>query len=223
MSGAFKTQELRWFFDGHCPQAVKQWYYDLARLPGDFEAPERLDVYLLLDGRDDVGLKLRKNKLQLKTRDYQEAFTSGQISGLREVWRRHSWKLAGETPDALSRLFLAGPSKGRRVGLAKRRLQATFTLASEKDLQPEPRPRRAPGFITIEVAEIGPVEISRAEQGCWSLCFETVPQEASASAFDSMINRLLAHYPGPVLSEDNSYGYPRYLRKIGPPPITAAE
>ena len=210
MSRAFTTQELRWFFKSGCPPAVKDWYYDLAQLPGDFEAPERLDVYLLLDGRDDVGLKLRKNKLQLKTRDHQETFTSGQISGLRERWRRHSWKLAGETPEALSRLFLASPSQGRRHALVKRRLQATFTLDLKKDLQPEPRARRAPGFITIELAEIG-----QAEGGCWSLCFETVPQEASAHAFDTTITRLLARYPGPPLAAQNSYGYPAFLEKIG--------
>ena len=69
------TGELRWFAPGPIPPEVLTWF-------GGTAVEERCDTYRL-DGRDDMGLKLRSGKLlELKVRQSVDTVTLALSEGL---------------------------------------------------------------------------------------------------------------------------------------------
>ena len=73
------SQEVRWFFDGTATQheSLKRWFETIVPIPqrpgvGPLVWQGRLDdqpdVYLLVPGSDDMGIKWREGKLQMKGR-----------------------------------------------------------------------------------------------------------------------------------------------------------
>ncbi len=80
------TGELRWFAPGAIPPEVLTWFAGSV-------AEERRDTYRL-DGRDDMGLKMRSGELlELKVRQSVDAVTlalSDELTGRLEGWRRWS-------------------------------------------------------------------------------------------------------------------------------------
>lgn len=86
------TAELRWFYSGSVPMAVKNWFIatrDHTVMPGEV----REDRYLQLSGCDSLNLKLRHGNLELKLRLRQ--FSNLQVGdrwvGQVEVWQK--WNL----------------------------------------------------------------------------------------------------------------------------------
>ena len=80
------STEIRWFFSGKVPGFVQSWFLGTSRF-GDalteYNGDERIDLYLLADGRIDISPKLREGKLEIKVRNQAEEFTdsSGFYSG----------------------------------------------------------------------------------------------------------------------------------------------
>ncbi len=62
------SAELRWFWQGACPEPIARWFFDGAKCPSDPE--ERIDRYLPQPGRQDIGIKTRgtKNDAEVKAR-----------------------------------------------------------------------------------------------------------------------------------------------------------
>jgi len=106
----FTTVEMRWFLPGPLPLAVLDWFGSLG--PGLAAPPPRTDRYLLLPGRDDLGIKLREGQLEIKgrTAELGRHRVGARAVGEAEAWCK--WSLAPEeVPEAL-RILDADPDLG---------------------------------------------------------------------------------------------------------------
>ena len=82
---SFRTREVRWFVDHPVPQ-VQRWFEELP--PTSYTRESREDIYLVLPGRSDLGLKFRENRLELKFRlgEPQLGAIAPGINGAFESW-----------------------------------------------------------------------------------------------------------------------------------------
>ncbi|MEM7172752.1 MAG: hypothetical protein AAF530_21495 [Pseudomonadota bacterium] len=139
MSEPFATEELRWMFEGACPKDVWNWYRRLAWAsvtdgkgkPSAPQREQRSDLYFILDGREDLGLKLRGDKLQLKTRlDQHSLAVEGTIkaTGRLESWHRFTWSSDGVQAAGFQAALADNQRDGRRVDVAKIRWQSSLPI-----------------------------------------------------------------------------------------------
>jgi hypothetical protein len=76
-------REVRWFLTGPVSSQARTWFDGL---PGENvkQSYPRQDIYLVIPNRDDLGLKVREGRLEIKTREGQgrdcELF-DGKIGG----------------------------------------------------------------------------------------------------------------------------------------------
>lgn len=134
MNIPFASHEVRWFFDGAVSDhpELKGWFETFAPFgrKGDFGPPVWMgrmggepDVYLLVPGADDMGIKWREGNFQIKGRVASLGVHSycGRFRGQVERWVR--WSYAG-MPEAYRRLFLEGEGRGLvTVSVGKTRAQ----------------------------------------------------------------------------------------------------
>lgn len=93
MTTVLDTTELRWFVNGRMPSTVMSWFIDSCTL-GSYE--ERCDIYRM-DGRHDVGVKLRSRKtpeLKIRRSVGERVELPGGLEGPLEIWRK--WSPTGE-------------------------------------------------------------------------------------------------------------------------------
>lgn len=119
------TDEVRWFFTGHIPMAVLDWFRDgLPIAP----SPTRTDIYLPLPASLELGIKLREGRLEIKTQSgpsRQVAYPNG-VSG-----RAARWKKEAVRSDLVSDIEarLAHPSA---LSVVKQRYLRKFALHEGK-------------------------------------------------------------------------------------------
>ena len=118
----FASHEVRWFFDGggrsaSCAAKLVRIEQPV-RKKGDFGPPVWMgrldgqpDVYLLLPGADDMGIKWREGNFQIKGRAASLGVHEfcGRHQGSVERWIRWSYT---KLPDSYHRLFTDGDNKG---------------------------------------------------------------------------------------------------------------
>ena len=84
--------EVRWFFEGRLPAQVSARFGSEAL--GEFlpATEQRTDLYLAT--REELGVKLRDGKLEIKWRpDPNQPLTvSSLLQGQAEYWDKRSWK-----------------------------------------------------------------------------------------------------------------------------------
>jgi hypothetical protein len=85
------TDEIRWFFPGLIPGAVVDWFRDGAPIA---PAPKRTDIYLPLPSNLALGIKLREERLEIKTRaSLPRAVSYSQgIAGHAARWKKESYR-----------------------------------------------------------------------------------------------------------------------------------
>ena len=87
----FPTLEVRWFYQGRIPEDIRKWF---ARSdPAPTCEPARTDYYLCLPKSNDLGIKLREGRIEIKQRVHQYGSVQfhRQATGLIEHW--HKWSL----------------------------------------------------------------------------------------------------------------------------------
>jgi len=93
-----RTVEVRWFRAGPCPGTASDWFHSG---PSVSEPERRIDEYLRLPDRDDVGVKRRAGiQLDLKLRTGvrpQVALPDG-FDGPVEAWTKWSFPLGPDLP-----------------------------------------------------------------------------------------------------------------------------
>ena len=203
------TAEIRWFFNGAVPKGIEEWYGK--GLPGTLaeQSKPREDIYFLWPERDEVGLKLREGRLELKIRSHSEGFSSGdeRISGLQEVWEKERWDYSEDDDNQVVRSFLAEDLRGLRIKVTKTRQQRKYEFNENGTLTPVPMRKRGDRVAIIELTELT-VDGKHA----WSLAFDIIgPADEIDSLRAQALETLLADYPGPALTSDNSFGYPGWL------------
>ncbi|MHB2020364.1 MAG: hypothetical protein ACYCW6_25795 [Candidatus Xenobia bacterium] len=178
-----RTWEMRWFFPGEAPAAVRAW---LGQSP---VREARVDVYLVAEGNDGVGLKLRGQALELKLRTDAIRGEGPHWSGLAECWLKWRWPYAGVDP---AEAFGRGGSV--LVTIEKERAQ-----------------RYNEGPFAIELTEL-----RSSGQPWWTVGFDVFdrPGEDGRALLLSHVSRHVAQYPGPPLQLALSRGYPAWLASL---------
>jgi hypothetical protein len=210
------TYEIRWFFDGSVPAAVRTWWTDL---PSDVvDAAERTNVYFVVASRSDFGMKPRGGRLELKGCERSEPplMLPGGCEGRLEWWLKQKWKLSA--PVCAHNDFTV---RGERLRVTKSRSRHMY----DSDTQ------GCPDFLVVQppangrlslVAELTTITSAStpdsrgyapARPG-WTLAVETQGDRYSGDQLRSALvlgaEWLLGADPGPPLSADNSYGYPAF-------------
>lgn len=114
---SFRTREVRWFINHPCAE-ISNWFDKLPLVEHTRESRE--DIYLVLPGRKDLGIKFRESRLELKYRlgDPQSGSIGSGITGSFESWE----KLGFQSNPEISSAPLPEGSKACRVPVRKQRL-----------------------------------------------------------------------------------------------------
>jgi hypothetical protein len=223
---AWFTLEVRWFCPGLLAQTgagVEEWFRAEPRLGSGSKplpvewapaAPAwRQDRYLLLPDGDDMGIKWREGRLEIKGREavLGQLVFARDIEGRAERWIK--WSYAG---SAIERRFLGlfqGDAAAGVAVVAKRRLQRCLRIDRTSGPVEVSRDQPRPRGIDIELAQIRIAGPQRASY--WSLAFEAFPgDQQMAEPFEQTVAEFLKDCPALPLSADRSMSYPRWLLEV---------
>ena len=223
---ALSTLEARWFLPGPLEETgpgVEAWFRTRpidagggpAQVAWDPAPPAwRQDRYLVLPGEDDMGIKWREGRLEIKGREAALGYVAfaPAIAGLCERWIK--WSYAGEAIERRCRALFHGGATPGIVVVEKRRLQRLLALdAAGAATEIRGREPRARG-VNVELAQVrlaGP-------RAYWSLAFEAFPGDAGMAApFSRIVARFLEGCPARPLVAEQSMAYPRWLLELDPP------
>lgn len=215
------SQEVRWFFEGDVNrhQSLKHWFETAKPIPqsldvGPPEWKERLnnepDVYLLIPGSDDMGIKWREGKLQIKGRvsALGTQVFSDRHQGNVEHWVKWSY---GNLPNSYQRgslkeqtdLITVSVQKVR--ALRKIRLDPLTWNAQEVDV-------RTPIDQGLEL-ELTDLAVT-GKRYC-SLAFEgSLGGSASSILFHKTVETFLADLKNWNLTAAHSWSYPAWLENV---------
>lgn len=217
---AYSTLEVRWFFGGPLEETrpgIEAWFRR-SRLGGGTPAPLvwtpqppawRQDRYLVVPDCDDMGIKWREGRLEIKGRESalgHRTLAPG-IEGVCERWIK--WSYASDrVTQRFSRLFQGSDV----VPTEKRRLQRLFRLRDgDQAIEVGPDQARERG-LNVELTRI---RLPGRDETHWSLAFEAFPGDLHlATSFTPAVARFLEGYPALPLSSDHSMSYPRWLRDL---------
>jgi hypothetical protein len=223
----WSTLEVRWFLPGALEESgsgMEAWFrtrprYGRGGPPSLAWVPAppawRQDRYLMISGHDDMGIKWREGRLEIKGREAPlgyRAFAPG-IEGLCERWIK--WSYAGDAiAQSFLELFLGGVANDV-ILVEKRRLQRMLAIdAAGRATEIGPNEPRARG-VNIELAQI---QLAGSPGGThWSLAFEAFPGDPSmVERFPPVVTRLLEGCPARPLAAERSIAYPRWLLEVAP-------
>lgn len=199
--------EIRWFFEGSMPSEVVSWFHEEAL--GDFRpsTKQRTDVYLIT-ADENVGIKLRKGKLEIKWRQKHEPFGAAEerVKGQVEYWHKWVWRdpegeSTKEILDALEQ-----DSDIPWIEIAKERQQRKYELAKDEFVAVPLEDRPARG-CAVEITKL-----SLQGKTWWTLALDIFGEDKEVvQTLRQRIETLVADYPGPELHVENSSGYPAWL------------
>jgi hypothetical protein len=85
------SAELRWFWRGHCPQPVYDWFFKSGLSPGG--GPSRVDKYAAQRRQAEISLKRRGNKPELEIKGLVTTRRASELEPLAphiEIWCKWS-------------------------------------------------------------------------------------------------------------------------------------
>jgi hypothetical protein len=212
----FATIETRWFFDGdsgHHP-ALRRWFETCAPFPrrADVRAPRWTgraggapDIYLLMPGCADMGIKWREGMLQIKGRveDLGTRHMGTRHRGRVQRWVKWTYE---EVPAAYRSLFSSGATHGlATAAVHKTRALRMISLDAGEPVEVMPGGvlRRGVGY------EMTDLELDGGR--CCSIAFEAFPDDAvTAAGFDTVVTGFLDELPV-ALDAGASMSYPDWL------------
>lgn len=241
------TREVRWFFDGRLAAdgaSSLAWFAGGAGdqdgeavpvaqpgecHPGEWRSEDwRTDRYLLLPDSDDVGVKLRQGRLEIKGRHSLigiQRFGDG-LEGEVACWTK--WTLAAPewTVDpaawsaieanvslCVAKLRMLRSMRFGEDGVISAPAEQGAEPALPLGLQGGARGKRQ-WNLQMELARI---RLTGAEVDThWSLAFEAYPDDPFCCApFAKAVATLLAGCPARPLGAERSMSYPRWLQRLG--------
>lgn len=197
------TLEVRWFVDGHPPDAVTDWIKSL----GAEAESVRTDLYLVSDD-PAMNVKLREGKVQTKHRigDRTPIQFADNVEGIQERWVKWSFPTVEQHHD----LFDEDPT-GLWVPVHKERLRLV--------LSPDDQTNRFSRLIEPDPAEakIELTEVRSRGQRAWTICMESEGRpEALPATLQQAGNHIFSTGSPPALAPDHSFGYARWLQAVKP-------
>lgn len=210
------TIETRWFFEGESSQHrdLRTWFESCTPFPRAAEvgAPRwtgraggEPDVYLLMPGCTDMGVKWREGTLQVKGRvaDLGTRRFGARHQGRVQRWVKWTYP---DVPTAYRSLFRADGRHGlETAAVDKVRASRMIRLVANapEEVAPGTVLDRGVGF------EMTDLELNGARY-C-SIAFEAFPDDTTtADGFDAVVATCLGDYAG-VLGADTSMSYPDWL------------
>ena len=205
-------REIRWFLSGPVSSQAWTWFDGL---PGENvkRSYPRQDIYLVIPARDDLGLKVREGRFEIKTKDGQgrniEIF-DGKIGGIAEDWQKHTW-------DYLDRIGeISTPFKeGLRSRIVKSRAQRKYAVQRDGLVPVNMNERPECAFI-LELTELYSQAVDEKDkktppQRDWTIGCEAIAEKKMIDhVFEIGTNEVFKDYTSPVLRKEDSYGYPKY-------------
>jgi len=196
------TAEVRWFFRGALPAAVRAWFEARGSRMA-YQVPRR-DRYLALPG-DGLSIKLREGRVEIKLRPQQGEYLRlhPQVTGVLEHWQKWSFALAdpAAAPPGISATDSSWLAIDKQRGVARYRVAGNeLPVAVAADVYP------------VQGCEVEMVELTAGRQPWWSLCFEAFgPGRALPEALAATARQFLGGAEPPHLEAGDSCGYPRWL------------
>jgi hypothetical protein len=218
------SHEVRWFFPGELARfpELRSWVETARPFPTAGAVPppaatDRLDgtpdVYVLVPGGADMGLKWREGQLQIKGRMARlglQRFAS-RFYGLVESWAKWSYK-GDDLERALYPWFAPGAdAPWQTVAVRKMRIQRKVRLDARRRYVEVPLDAYPDRGLALELSDL---EID-GQRYC-SLAFEGFPNDTElVESFREVADAWLAELkaPGVVLAEHQSMGYPEFLSR----------
>ncbi len=218
MSIPLASQEARWFFEGGSVRHadVRQWFEQYSPYPrASGVGPPvwrsrkdgKSDIYLLVPGAADIGIKWREGDLQVKGRvaDLGTVVFAGRHAGRVERWVKWSY---GALPGAYRDIFertasLDTVTVHKTRALRKIRL-GTFTGAAEEV---------AATTLLDRGLNIEMTDLSVDGRAYCSVAFEAFPDDSAMhAAFNGAVSLFLEGLTSVTLSVQDSRSYPHWLR-----------
>ncbi len=195
------SMELRWFLVGAVPAAVQQWFSQGAIVPKAEGCRE--DQYLSLPAYDEVGIKQRQGKMEVKRRLADRGVqTLGQgISGRIEQWVKWSFVLQDQAlPD------LTKPT-GSWVTVEKTRQLRKYEVTQNGAVN------AVDAYVPVaQGCNLELTSLVLYDKVWWSLGFEAFGDLATVEASLALtIKHVLADNQFPLLQAEDSFAYPHWL------------
>jgi hypothetical protein len=203
------SSEIRWFLSGPMPTAMAEWF-NLPILGGEPEI--QTDDYLLLPNCHVTGVKMREDKLQVKSlcREPTPLMITDQISGWAASWVKWSIDLDSATARAFYQENLP-------VRVQKRRWRRKLSVETDQSVEvPLEMPIEYGCFLELSTLQV-------RDATWWSLNLESF---GPAQTIDESLRRCIYHFlrkpppPTRLLAAD-SKSYPEWLTSLSPPTTIA--
>ena len=218
----FASHEVRWFFEGTSDQheSLKHWFVSVAPIPKSTDVgppvwrgrlDDQPDVYLIIPGSGDMGIKWREGEFQVKGRvsTLGTQVFCGRHQGEVECWVKWSYP---DMPLAYKNLFLNG-HKQELLTVAVQKVRAirkvrvgTFTGQPE-EVESTTRIDRGLGIELTDLQVDG--------NAYCSLAVEAFPDDSAlGSAFNEVVEAFLSDLTEIDLNAAQSKSYPSWLDSI---------
>jgi hypothetical protein len=202
----YPTVEVRWFYHGPIPPPVEAWF---ERRPGNVERqPSRVDHYLRLSDSDELNIKLRQGRIEVKQRTAPPRVTQfhKHVAGALEAWRKWSFELAGR---AEGRSRSLSPSSAW-IAVRKARRLRTYQVTGGLDLAAQPTPETPDRGCELELTQVDVMG-----QTWWTMAFEAFGPEASIQENLLLVAKwVFGNDEPPRLRANASHGYAAWLDKF---------
>lgn len=201
----FTTLELRWFYRGTLPAEIKDWFAEdgLGQHLGGLE--EREDTYLYIPECEDLGVKLRQGKLEIKWRktDLGVLCLRDNLAGKTEKWMKWTCEEAAAESLNPDRFMQRKPW----IVVKKVRSQRHYQVSTDTTAAPLSVPKVVDQGCSVEITQL-------TVQGSdwWSLGFEASGDDHRLKTnLLSVVTYIFKSYRGPKLQAQDSYAYPHWL------------
>lgn len=218
----FASREVRWFFEGKPDQneSLKHWFETVAPIPKNPDVGQPVwqgrlddqpDIYLIIPGSGDMGIKWREGEFQIKGRvsSLGTQVFCGRHQGEVECWVKWSYP---DMPPAYKNLFLNG-HKQELLTVAVQKVRAIRKVRIDTVTgQPEEVES------TTQIDRGLGIELTNLHVGgnaYYSLAVEAFPDDsAMGSAFTRVVEAFLNALTEIDLNASQSKSYPLWLDTI---------
>jgi len=218
----FSSHEVRWFFEGTSDQneSLRRWFKTVAPVPKnpDLGPPvwqhrldDQPDVYLIIPGSIDMGIKWREGELQIKgcVASLGTQVFCGRHQGKVERWVKWSYP---DMPPAYKKLFLSGHEQDLLTIAVKkvralRKVRVNTITGQPEEVESTSQIDRGLGI------EITDLQID-GNAYC-TLAVEAFPDDsAMGNTFTEVVEAFLGDLTDINLIADQSKSYPSWLDSI---------
>jgi hypothetical protein len=201
---AITSAEIRWFIKGEIPPTICDWFIGLN--DNYVNQSERIDKYLLHKPGDDLGIKLREGRIEIKqqTKNIGKISPGKNVAGYAGKWRKWSFEL-NEANNILSNDLL----NNEWLAITKNRILVNYGITEDKIVSQKETITYKNGCIT----EITSINIKN--ENWWTLGLEAYGEENRLSDNLILISHLILSDKSNIrFTLEDSLSYPGWLNRI---------